>query len=383
MNIDQEKSLEVLTRYWQSYDKRNLEATKVFVGDIHGDFNQFILPLIETETITLLGGIEAVYESTFPEANVYLPKFKINETSVQIYYLGDLVDEGNHSRNVVLMMAKLLKKTKNIHFCFGNHDTNIIGKIDAFRRKPELPLLRSYYTTLVKEMTAYKNVSITDGECYYKSEKNKEFAVQYFAPLLDAYETLFKLGEICYYVDGIVVSHTVITQRTFNDLMKNKARFLRGGAVEKPYLQKDPASLVEVINKAFKKASPEYIAANSLTYNRLEDGKLFEENIVGHTKGGVNRSEKMKINPIPVEFDFERKLHCKPQNGIYYFDLDSSSGYDIDNVSRPDYFFLKDASDMEVSKTNALRLTYELDTNSLKLLIYHGKHKYDGVEEFK
>lgn len=388
MNINQYDGIKLLTEYWYEHKNRNEFAKYIFVGDVHGDINQFILPLIETETITLENKIETVYKSKYEEANIYLPKFKINKSDVIIYYLGDLIDEGNFSRNIVYMINYLFEnECKNIRLCFGNHDLNILGSIN------------SYYNTLIKELTPYPNVSVCNNKCYYKCKENNEFLNEYLKPLQECMLNLFKkrYGNICYLVNDMVVSHTIITGRTLDELIENKSRLdlkdkttLVDGKMNDKWINilknhenESLIDVVESINNVFYHSKKDYIIANSLTYNRMDKNKIFYKNIVGHTEGGLYRSEKLLINPIPATYDFERQIHTQHTNGVYFFDINASSGYDIDNVSRMDYFYLNDKNEMKTTKTYAIRLFYNYNDAKLELQIYKGKFKFDGVIQFK
>lgn len=398
MNIEQRKSVELLTNYWYRYTNRN-NVNTVFVGDVHGDFNQFILPLIETETIILTGDVEVVYKSKYPEANIYLPKYVIKNKNINIYYLGDLIDEGLYSRNIIYMINNLFEHGCEIKFCFGNHDLNILGEYFNFQNNCKLSLFKSYYNTLIKELQPYINIRIIGNRCYYKGEENNDFLYEYISPIINCYYNMFikQYGKIAYNINDMVVSHTIITNRTIMDLINNKSRIRKNYdkkltdevldekyiTILRNYKNEKIEDVINAINNVFYCASISYIGSNSLTYNRLEYGKIFEKNIVGHTEGGLYRSKKLLINPIPTEYDFERKIHTEPVNNVYYFDLNASSGYDIDNVSRPDYFFINKEDKMSVTKTNALRLFYDVEFNKLRLFIYKGKFKFDGINEFE
>ena len=120
--------------------------------------------------------------------------------------------------------------------------------------------------------------------------------------------------------------------------------------------------LVDSINKAFKAKDKSYIGKNKIGWNRIDADRVYPKQIVGHSVGGYYKPLKddVSINPVPCSTYGERLLHCKPTNGIYYFDVGASACYSLDKISRPDYFYL-DGS-MHVSDADSLLLLWNKKT---------------------
>lgn len=388
MNIDQKISIEILTKYWFEKQKKIeiIESKYLFVGDVHGDFNQFIAPLIYSGTITLKNEIRTIYKSKISNiSNVYIPEYKINKSNVEIFYLGDYVDEGIYSRNILCMLNELVRKCENIHLIIGNHDANILGRYLDFKDGTlDFYKLKSYWPTFQKEISSYEEIhSYREFVELKKSKINiNDFLQDYFTTLFRPLFEMFRdrylkvFYEINLNDEIFIVSHTLITNRAINELKMNKTRF-KTEIKPKPII--DEKYDGDDVNELFRISSSSFISANRLLYNRSEVDLWKNKFIVGHSPGG--EYSQMGINIIPSKNQSDRILHTKPiikdDYKIYYFDLKSSSGYDIDNVSRPDFFYFN--KEMRVSNLNAIRTYYSFNDGKIKMEEYRGKNKTDGV----
>lgn len=409
MNIDQAASIRILAHYWSTYKPKDINTKTVFVGDIHGDLNQLLLPLVELGIIQVNNSIRCVYESTRELCKVYIPDFIVLRSDIDVYFLGDYIDEGNHSRSCVAIIHEL-SKHDFIHLLIGNHDANILGRYNEYKNKTlRFQSLKSYWPTLQREATAY--------DAFSKGNVDDELLNDYFNPLFDWYFDLFKNRKlnVCYQLEldrrKFIVSHAIITKRSIHELVENKSR-ASITADDKPLIEGDITNIkkknefmlnYEDVNTLFLHSNASFITSNRLLYNRLETDFWSKLNIVGHTPGFEYRQI---ANPKPCRDKEERQSHCQPTKRgdalIYYFDILASSGYNIDNVSRPDYFYYlnteavkeyskekyaKDTAALKgvfmVSNSQALHLEYNVDKDELIFESYKGKNRSDGVFKYK
>ena len=117
--------------------------------------------------------------------------------------------------------------------------------------------------------------------------------------------------------------------------------------------QSDYIELSKAVNDVFKSKSRLYISKNNITYSRNTD-TIFLNHIVGHTIGSEWRDINVNIKQSTYYDERMSKLNPDIINDkyIYYFDFGSSAGYDHDEISRPDYVYIKD-SEMFVSNLPA------------------------------
>lgn len=384
MNIDQKESIEIITEYWSKKKPYDLKSKNIFVGDVHGDLNQFLLPLVQTGAIEIVNHIHIAAKGLIP---VYVPDWIEGNNEINIYYLGDYIDGGIYSRTILCMMVEL-STCKNIHFVIGNHDANVLGRYHEFENGHlNYRSLISYWPTLQIEVSAYEKIHM------WKNNVEPDFLSEYFKPLFDSLWKLFteKKLNVCYEVnldnDSYIVSHTLITGRSIQELFTGVGRNVVSDSSTRVSQSGAGKPTVEEINQKFRDSSDSYIAANRLLYNRMERDLYFQNNIIGHTPGGDFRSKN--INPTPSQQTNERREHCKPtfidKNIVFYFDIKASCGYDLDNVSRPDYFYYVNKTKEQkhgifsVSNANALRMYYQPELDILILDEYGGKNKTDGV----
>ena len=113
------KSISILNKYISEFEFKNekLENKIIAVGDIHGSFLQFLLPLIITKFIKNV-------EITDNEIKF---EYFENENSNKIIYLGDIFDRAYHNKYylIINMLIKLINKyPNNIIWCYVNHYVN-------------------------------------------------------------------------------------------------------------------------------------------------------------------------------------------------------------------------------------------------------------------
>ena len=113
------KSIPILNNYISKLEIKNEIKNKIIaVGDVHGSFLQFLIPLIITNFIKNV-------EITDNEI-----KFDFNDNSEntnKIIYLGDIFDRAYHNKYYLIVNAliKLIYKyPNNIIWCYGNHDVD-------------------------------------------------------------------------------------------------------------------------------------------------------------------------------------------------------------------------------------------------------------------
>lgn len=426
MNIDQEESIGILARYWSTYKPKDIKTHHIFIGDIHGDLNQLLLPLVELAIIQVSNRIRCVYhDDTSKLCDVFIPEFVILRNDINVYILGDFIDEGMHSRSVLALLREL-SKHDFVYLVIGNHDANILGRYNEYKNGTlNFRSLRSYWLTLQRESTAYEDVFISKGKVIIKD--SDKFLKAYFKPLFDWYYELFSQGKlnVCYQLNidktKYIISHTLITSKAINELTTQQTRSMDTSLDNEPIIKPDASMKKRIdeilkkdkfmfnyedINILFRYSNASFIAANRLLYNRMEKDPWTKYSIVGHTPGFEYR--QMGINPQPCRDFTERQSHCQPirahdakKSYIYYFDVLASSGYDNDDVSRPDYFYYIDAEtakefneqkhakkdDKEnglflVSNAQALHLYYNVEKDKLVFEAYKGKNKTDGVFRF-
>ena len=192
MEVSQIDGINLLTQYWYNYQESHhrVKYKYLFVGDVHGDLSQFILPLIDTGTITLNGQVTSV-KQRYPELDIPVPEYTCNKCDSQIYYLGDLSDGYMFTRQVLIMMVNVLRQCKNVHFCFGNHDMRYFGKLDV--TKVDAWTFEEHFESLNLFVSSVSNLKLYHGKITGASD---DFLFEYFRIILETYKELFKLGEV-------------------------------------------------------------------------------------------------------------------------------------------------------------------------------------------
>ena len=424
-DITQFDGIKLISNYWSSI-KPNMAALEnfnvsfvndslLFVGDVHGDLNQFLAPLILTNAISITN---EVIEHKVNSTIVYTPKYIVNDkfksSKTKIVYLGDLVDEWLFSKTVVFMMRDLLNKLpNNVFYIYGNHDLAIIGRYNLFKQKKlnfalDLPAL---WQTLKKELNHVRNLKIykTIAELDGEPVKGYDYVYNYVEPIFDCLFDIFKdnQGKVSLVVQikgkPFMVSHTTWTSSALLQLIANndgiKPKSDRPGDLidsqklpvleqikvnesDVQYIKSIAALNVEhdkidynklsvAVNNVFRSKSRLYIAKNLLTYTRITKN-IVVNHIIGHSSGAEFRDQN--VNPEVATYYHEREAKLKPTffNGrtIYYFDFGCSAGYDHDEIGHPDFVY-SNSSGLYVSNLPAF--SFIISNNKDSLLVMKDK----------
>ena len=376
-DISQREGIRLLSKYWKTTNTIN-EMNIIFVGDVHGDFNQFIAPLIQSNLITISSDeIEEHIEQGMP---IYTPKYIINKnSSVKIVYLGDMVDEWIFSRSIVYMLHDLLKTIpNNVKYIYGNHDLSIISRYHLFKSRQldiseDIPCL---WNTLKKELNSIQNLKMIKNKAFLDGDEQKghDFIFNYCYPLFEHLFSIFKenLGTVSLAIEinkiQYMISHTTWTISALKQLISTNdsvnANRLNDFNPEqkKPLINEintlesevsfinnvikckscsDYKKLSDAVNKVFRTKTRLYLSKNLITYTRILDN-VFLNHIVGHSPGFEYRDQQ--VNSSPSTYLSERQQKLSPtifsSFRIYYFDFGCSAGYDHDEISRPDYVYI-------------------------------------------
>lgn len=408
-DIDQHTAMKLICNYYKNVNKLN-DMNVVFIGDVHGDMNQFMMPLVHAGLIKLNGDVNVI-ESKHQEANIYVPSYEICETNTKIIYLGDMIDEFIFSRTIVVMLKHLLTNTKNVIYIYGNHDLSVIGRYFLFKSHQlnvaeDIPTL---WTTLKSELNCHKNVKIYKNIIEYNGsiEDGQSFLYEYLEPLFDGlYEIFVKMmGRISLpcNINGknYIISHTTWTRNAIKALIgehdsikrdrPNDANTIQHEVIINDYKASDEhvrflksisetttdidyVMMSKAVNDVFYSKSRLFVSKNNLTYTRNTD-KIFLNHIVGHTPGYYFR--EINVNNDSSITNKERESKLKPyiinNVEVYYFDFLASSGCDHDEISRPDYVYVTNNT-LHVSDLPLFK--FEFKNNEFKLISYDHKNLY-------
>jgi len=343
LEISHETALQLLIDKWMDIqNKQHPKMLTCFVGDIHGDFNQLLAPLILTSTIKLTGRIVNM-----------LPEYEYLNSSTKIIYLGDYVDGWIFSRHVVMFLAELFKlhNPKNIILIFGNHDLSYIGRYKLFKLgglnfEQDIPSGYEIYKDELKT-----NPSLTEFE--------------YLTPIFNSLWYLFENNhlKLCdkAKINGLdfIISHNTWTKRGLKELYDAVSGNLepkinrpgdKNPIQQERFKQFDKNISSDNYNELFKMCPYFYIARNKLTYMRNTEDIIFNQ-IVGHTIGA--EWAKYGINSEPSITNEERRNKLNPKiindKYIFYFDFGSTPEYNSNNQSKPDFVYISQDSKIQVT----------------------------------
>jgi len=384
-DITQFDGIRLIASYWSTI-KPDKNYDIIFVGDVHGDINQFLAPLVMSGLISISDEVQEIKHNN-KSSIIYVPKYTINRTKTKIVYLGDIVDEWIFSRSISFILLDLLKTCpKNVFYIYGNHDLAIIGRYHLFKQKQlnialDIPAL---WQTLkselnhIKNLKMYKTIAELDGE----PAKGYEYIYNYVEPLFDNMFEIFnnQLGRVSLSIEinhkPYMLSHTTWTIQAIQQLISNnekiadnkpdarpsdtnteqlkpvinnkidisdEIKYIESIITNKTHEKIDYNKLSNSVNKVFHQKSRLYISKNLLTYTRLTKN-IFLNHIIGHSAGGEFRDQS--VNVSQSTYNNERKEKLKPDfiNGrtVYYFDFGCSAGYDHDEIGRPDFVYSND-----------------------------------------
>lgn len=410
-DINQLQGLELVVKYWstrwQNYNKA-VNAKVVFIGDVHGDIHQFIAPLVMCNIITLSGKIKTIDS----KIHLHIPDYQLatNETTTVIY-LGDMVDEWIFSRSIVTMLKNILKERKNVFYIYGNHDVSILGRYFLFKERKlklrhDIPAL---WQTLKKELSPYPEIRIINDSILYNNDETEglNFMYSYIEPLFEGLYEIFtnQLGRLslCVEINEVpfIVSHSTWTfnaikqlaetlTRPTSDVSEDLTKYERPGdrleeqsntllsknevenhlrnigedtkrfildvrkrfsnSREQTEMKQDYVTLSKICNELFLLLSRRVISKNYVTYSRNTEN-VFLNHVVGHSIGDEFRD--INVNVGQSVYENERKNKLKPfvVNGrkVYYFDFGTSAGYDLEEISRPDFVYVDERDELRVS----------------------------------
>ena len=193
MYVSQLDAVTCEVQYWYKWQNEHdrIKPKYIFVGDVHGDLNQFLYPLIDTGTITLTGKVNSIKQK-YNEIDLHLPEYSCNECDTEIYYVGDLSDNYIFSRQIVVMLAYIMKQCKNVHLCIGNHDIIYMNHYDV--KDITATTFSKHLQSLDFLASAYPTLSLYR---YDLTCPGKDFLDEYFKPMLNAYHELWEMAEIC------------------------------------------------------------------------------------------------------------------------------------------------------------------------------------------
>lgn len=420
-DITQFDGVKLITHYWstikpssdllESFNIKIVDDSLVFVGDVHGDLNQFLAPLVLTNAISITDDVDELKVSS---TIIYTPHYTINEkfakTKTKIVYLGDLVDEWIFSRPVVHIMKDILTKLpNNVFYIYGNHDLAIIGRYHLFKQnKVNFPFdLPALWQTLKKELNHVRNLKIykTIAELDGEPLKGYNYVYNYIEPIFDDLFHIFEqnLGKVSLAISikskPYIISHTTWTSQALlqlianNDEIKPKSdrpsdqiqtqmqpilqlkpniddiQYIKQIASESVAHEKiDYDKLSKAVNNVFRTKSKLYVGKNLLSYTRILKNVICNH-IIGHSSGAEFRDQN--VNNTLSTYYHERESKLKPTffNGrtIYYFDFGCSSGYDHDEIGRPDFVY-SNSSGMFVSNLPAFSFILSNDKDSLLVM---------------
>jgi len=373
------EGLSFICNYWMKNTNKE-HCDSIIVGDVHGDFHQYIAPLVNSGNIKLTGGITNYYidrdvnvwnfdskqkiitesKSILPDNidAVFLipvPNFSI-EKGCRTIFLGDLISRGMFGRSILLMTYLIMRESSNIEFLLGNHELRLIGEqtFDYENWRTVIGEIGKQCPNLkLTPTTAFMNGNELEGVAYVK---------KYYTPFIKLLTKMFQYFKISTVYNNLLVSHCVLTKSALKELSNI-------------FYPTDLDELSNLVNSLVHSSTNIWMSKNKLTRNRT--GTPFIDQIVGHTPGGSMRV--VGINSGDSLYFDERNNKCNGTiiNGhtIYYFDFGASYAMHEDEISYPDYV-VANKSKFAVSNLSAFMFEYNDLKQERSLLILPDKTKY-------
>lgn len=233
-DISEYEGVRLACQYWSAdqSDTKLDEVKKsklIFVGDVHGDINQFIAPLVLSGLITI---VNAVNEVKSYGSKIYIPHYKINKNkTVKIVYLGDIVNEWIFNRTITYMLYDLLKNASaNVYYLFGNHDLALIGRYHLFKQnKLNLSLdIPALWETAKKELNYVRDLKIYRDKAELNGDpvKGAEYVHKHLMPVFESLYSIMNegLGKVCLPIEvnnkRYMLSHTTWSVYGLIELIK-------------------------------------------------------------------------------------------------------------------------------------------------------------------
>ena len=331
----------------------------------------------------------------FDELTLYIPKYTINTSSKStVIYLGDMIHEWIYSRVIVYILLDLLRRMPDkVVFIYGNHDCGVLAMYPLYCRRLlhiERNMLTTY-ETMVKEMNMYRSLHFYKFTVEYENDPQKgiEFVYAYLNHLIEPLHYIYahQLGRISYPICinnvPILISHTVwdmriILKYALNNTVKTNIQSIHSSVYDRansaPISAKNKKLMIDLYNSIcdnqkhpdsskitkLKFTFTEYkcisdamngifdslnyvcMSNNIILYNRLWEC-MFVNQITGHTPGFVWRDADINISPCTYNHERLDKIqHPTKSNGrtLYYIDFLCSAGYDLTEISRPDFVYI-------------------------------------------
>lgn len=426
-DISQLDGMKLIVKYWSSFDPKDktilnsyniniINDSIIFVGDVHGDINQFIAPLVFSGYVKIKDNIREIKTKN---TITYIPDYEVNtEPKIKIIYLGDITDEWIFAIPISFILKDILTKLpNNIFYIYGNHDLALIGRYHLFvEKKLNFALdLPSLWNTLKKELNYIQNLKIFKQTALLDDEPTKgyEFIYNYLTPLFDNLFYIFSknMGQISLSIHIMnkpyMVSHTTWTQQALQQLIDNNSDSnhksdrpsdniesqlqplisstskninnyiqLIQSVINNKCDEIDYQSLSEAVNKIFITKSRLYVSKNLITYTRLTKNVILNH-IVGHSIGAEFRDQNVNSGLSTYYHERESKLKPSIINGkiIYYFDFGCSAGYDHDEIGRPDFVYSNKAG---LFVSNLPAFSFIISNNRDSLLVLKDKTPRTG-----
>ena len=147
-----EQDMQKIAWVWKCFDKAKFQSSILVenflpsegrevtvIGDIHGEVNGIIFPLVSKDLIRLTGNVilwdmktrQRVYEMS--TTVVFLPEIEILPEKKEeiLQFLGDFVDKGKFTDECIAFLDYLFKESfgllrNNLHLVLGNHEFNLL-----------------------------------------------------------------------------------------------------------------------------------------------------------------------------------------------------------------------------------------------------------------
>ncbi len=288
------------------------------IGDIHGDLNTILFSLIH-EYIDILPGtinFDTRNGEIVPEPNEFtikLPNIKLKSILPKefIMYMGDLIDRGIWSSEVLAILIHLLKASKNIglsdlfKICAGNHEEYLLIN----RPMGDLGKFSSNLKNLLKELIS------TD------------------------------LIKCAYAVNGVMFAHSYLTEETLQLILENLDQGSKEYMAAKYFLEnKDNAELfrdshynenlnilVSVINRLFKiyilqDGTPESSKAK-LIFNRQNTEPSLPDGLLWQRFTKHSGKPPLKCIQFAYAHHCNRRRKAIKKQAVNAFDFDGAASY--------------------------------------------------------
>lgn len=358
----------------------------------------------------------------FDELTLFVPEYKINTNcKSKIIYLGDMINEWLHSRTILYMLSDLIVNSENVIYIYGNHDINLVALYPLYQRhllyNNISEHLSTTYLTMSKELNMYRTLSFSNYKLLYNNSiaDGQTFLTCYMSQLFEPLHKIFanRIGYVCLFAQidktSFMLSHTTIniihilkTISSKSNIINpnNKLQSVHHCIFERASKHSLNAANKDYIFKLFNTLRnnndmliPESLSNYSLTTNCYSDLQIIINDII-HSMTYINLSNVMILYDRSIEFTFlnqiightpgytwrdaninesssmlysERLSKIKSPSVvnnklIYYFDFNCSAGYDINEISRPDFVYVSN-NDIKININKDIFVNEEFNKN--------------------